>query len=76
MLARYDEIGWQVRTIAEEVIGEPKLATAAEVVAPLAPRRPARVARPLADARPRGRPTAQAPRGRVRRASCRSRAAR
>ncbi len=28
VLARYDEIGWHVRTIAEEVIGEPKLATA------------------------------------------------
>ncbi|MFG1846379.1 transketolase C-terminal domain-containing protein [Micromonospora carbonacea] len=50
LLARYDERGWQVRRIAEEVLGEPKLASAAEVVAELAPRRPARVARAVADA--------------------------
>ena len=47
VLARYDELGWQVRTLAEEVIGEPKLATAAEVIAPLAPRRSARVAQTI-----------------------------
>jgi 2-oxoisovalerate dehydrogenase E1 component len=47
VLARYDEIGWLVRTLAEEVIGEPKLATAAEVIAPLAPRRSARVAQTI-----------------------------
>jgi 2-oxoisovalerate dehydrogenase E1 component len=29
LLARYDEIGWQVRRVAEEVIAEPKLASAA-----------------------------------------------
>ncbi|MFJ5620203.1 transketolase C-terminal domain-containing protein [Micromonospora sp. NPDC093243] len=50
LLARYDDIGWQVRRLAEEVIGEPKLAAAAEVVAPLAPRRPVRVSRAVADA--------------------------
>ncbi|MFS8478669.1 MAG: thiamine pyrophosphate-dependent enzyme [Micromonosporaceae bacterium] len=50
LLARYDEIGWRVRAVAEEVLDEPKLASAAEVVAPLAPRRPARVARAVADA--------------------------
>lgn len=50
LLGRYDEIGWQVRKVAEEVIGEPKLADAAEVIAPLAPRRPVRVARSVADA--------------------------
>ncbi|WP_353890588.1 thiamine pyrophosphate-dependent enzyme [Micromonospora sp. WMMA1363] len=50
LLARYDEIGWQVRRIAEEVLDEPKLADPAEVLAPLAPRRPARVARAVADA--------------------------
>lgn len=50
LLARYDEIGWQVRRIAEEVLDEPKLAAPAEVVAPLAPRRPVRVARAVADA--------------------------
>ena len=27
LLARYDEIGWQVRRVAEEVLGEPKLAS-------------------------------------------------
>ncbi|MFC0504130.1 thiamine pyrophosphate-dependent enzyme [Micromonospora costi] len=50
LLARYDDIGWQVRRLAEEAIGEPKLTAAAEVVAPLAPRRPARVARAVAEA--------------------------
>ncbi|WTY51581.1 thiamine pyrophosphate-dependent enzyme [Micromonospora sp. NBC_01412] len=50
LLTRYDERGWQVRRIAEEVLGEPKLASAAEVVAEIAPRRPARVARAVADA--------------------------
>jgi 2-oxoisovalerate dehydrogenase E1 component len=50
LIGRYDEIGWQVRKVAEEVLGEPKLADAAEVLAPLAPRRPVRVARAVADA--------------------------
>ncbi|GIJ34703.1 hypothetical protein Vse01_38510 [Micromonospora sediminimaris] len=50
LLDRYDEIGWQVRRIAEEVLDEPKLADAAEVIAPLAPRRPVRVALAVADA--------------------------
>ncbi|WP_420883990.1 thiamine pyrophosphate-dependent enzyme [Micromonospora sp. CPCC 205547] len=50
LLARYDERGWQVRRIAEEVLDEPKLATPAEVVAPLAPRRPSRVSTTVADA--------------------------
>ncbi|HEY7175738.1 MAG TPA: thiamine pyrophosphate-dependent enzyme, partial [Micromonosporaceae bacterium] len=50
VLARYDEIGWQVRTIAEEVIAEPKLGTATEVIAPLAPRRSSRVAQVIARA--------------------------
>ncbi|MEV6367638.1 thiamine pyrophosphate-dependent enzyme [Micromonospora musae] len=50
LLARYDEIGWLVRRVAEEVIGEPKLTGAADVVAPLAPRRPARLARAVAEA--------------------------
>ncbi|NYF54488.1 2-oxoisovalerate dehydrogenase E1 component [Micromonospora purpureochromogenes] len=49
LLSRYDERGWQIRRIAEEVLDEPKLATAAEVVAPLAPRRPARVAAAVAE---------------------------
>jgi 2-oxoisovalerate dehydrogenase E1 component len=50
LLAWYDEAGWRVRKTAEEVLGEPKLASAAQVVAPLAPRRPARVAQAVADA--------------------------
>jgi 2-oxoisovalerate dehydrogenase E1 component len=50
LLARYDQMGWEVRRVAEEVIGEPKLASAAEVVAPLAPRRPVRVARAVFEA--------------------------
>ncbi|GGK88345.1 thiamine pyrophosphate-dependent enzyme [Mangrovihabitans endophyticus] len=49
VIDRYDEIGWQVRKIAEEVLGEPKLATATEVAGPLAPRRPVRAARTVAD---------------------------
>jgi 2-oxoisovalerate dehydrogenase E1 component len=50
LVARYDEVGWQVRKVAEEVLGEAKLATAAEVVAPLSPRRPVRVARAIGEA--------------------------
>ena len=50
VLARYDELGWQVRRVAEEVIAEPKLATAGEVVSTLAPRRPVRVARAVSEA--------------------------
>jgi 2-oxoisovalerate dehydrogenase E1 component len=50
LITSYDEVGWQVRKVAEEVLGEPKLATGAEVVAPLAPRRPLRAARTVADA--------------------------
>ncbi len=48
--ARYDEIGWEVRRVAEEVLGEPKLGSAGEITAPLAPRRPVRVARAIGDA--------------------------
>ena len=44
VITRYDEAGWQVRKVAEEVLSEPKLAGVAEIVAPLAPRRPLRVA--------------------------------
>ncbi|WP_442930642.1 thiamine pyrophosphate-dependent enzyme [Micromonospora sp. NBC_00421] len=50
LLARYDERGWQVRRTAEEVLDEPKLAAPAEVVAPLSPRRPSRVAATVAQA--------------------------
>src|SRR5438874_4347177 len=50
LLTRYDEIGWEVRRVAEEVLSEPKLGSAAEVTGPLAPRRPVRVARAIADA--------------------------
>jgi 2-oxoisovalerate dehydrogenase E1 component len=48
-VVRYDEIGWQVRKVAEEVLGEPKLASVAEIVAPLAPRRPLRVAHEITE---------------------------
>ncbi|MBB4960916.1 2-oxoisovalerate dehydrogenase E1 component [Micromonospora polyrhachis] len=50
LIARYDEVGWQVRKVAEEVLGEPKLATAADIMAPIAPRRPVRVSRAVTDA--------------------------
>jgi 2-oxoisovalerate dehydrogenase E1 component len=50
VLARYDEMGWHVRRMAEEVLTEPKLTTAAEVMTSLAPRRPVRVARAVSDA--------------------------
>jgi 2-oxoisovalerate dehydrogenase E1 component len=50
LLGRYDEVGWLVRRVAEEVIAEPKLASASDVLAPLAPRRPVRVARAVAEA--------------------------
>ncbi|MDG4789019.1 transketolase C-terminal domain-containing protein [Micromonospora sp. WMMD1102] len=50
LIARYDEVGWQVRKVAEEVLGERKLDSAADIVAPLAPRRPVRVARAVTDA--------------------------
>jgi 2-oxoisovalerate dehydrogenase E1 component len=49
IVARYDEVGWLVRKVAEEVLGEPKLTSPADIVATLAPRRPVRVARTLAD---------------------------
>ena len=50
LIKSYDEVGWRVRKIAEEVLGEPKLASAAEVVAPLAPRRPLRAAHTVTEA--------------------------
>ena len=73
VLTRYDEVGWQVRKIAEEVLGEPKLASAAEVVAPLAPRRPVRVARAVADAGDAAAGAGAAARRRRSAASCPSR---
>ena len=58
-------------------IGEPKLATAAEVVAPLAPRRPVRVARAVADAAGARHRAGRGPPARRRSAAgCRSRPAR
>ncbi|GGK19629.1 MFS transporter [Pilimelia terevasa] len=48
--ARYDEIGWQVRQRAEQVIAEAKHDDPADLTAPIAPRRPARVARAVAEA--------------------------
>jgi 2-oxoisovalerate dehydrogenase E1 component len=49
VITRYDEVGWQVRKVAEEVLGEPKLTSVAEIVAPLAPRRPLRVAHAITE---------------------------
>jgi 2-oxoisovalerate dehydrogenase E1 component len=49
LATRYDELGWEVRRIAEEVLAEPKLSAASEVTAPLAPRRPVRVSRAIND---------------------------
>jgi 2-oxoisovalerate dehydrogenase E1 component len=49
-LARYEQVGWDVRRVAEEVIAEPKLGSPGEIVAPLAPRRPVRVARAVTEA--------------------------
>ena len=49
VIARYDEVGWQVRKAAEEVLGEPGLADIGEIVATLAPRRPLRVAHTVAE---------------------------
>ncbi|KAB1914351.1 transketolase [Micromonospora sp. AMSO31t] len=50
LLARYDERGWQIRRLAEEVLDEPKLTSPVDVVAELAPRRPVRISRAVADA--------------------------
>ncbi|GGQ79154.1 transketolase C-terminal domain-containing protein [Couchioplanes azureus] len=65
LLTRYDELGWQVRKLAEEVLGEPRLAGTAEIVAPLAPRRPLRVARHVTDAATRASGAGSAARARA-----------
>jgi len=44
VLTRYDDIRRQAENEAERLRGEPGLSSAAEVMAPLAPRRPARIA--------------------------------
>ena len=44
VLTRYDAIRGEVENEAERLRGEPGLSSAAEVMAPLAPRRPARIA--------------------------------
>jgi 2-oxoisovalerate dehydrogenase E1 component len=50
LMARYDELGWEVRRVAEEVISEPKLGSASDVTSTLAPRRPVRVSRAVSEA--------------------------
>jgi 2-oxoisovalerate dehydrogenase E1 component len=65
VITRYDEVGWQVRKAAEEVLGEPKLAGVTEIVASLAPRRPLRVAHEIADAASRATGPGAAGRNRV-----------
>src|SRR5690606_37005278 len=59
VLRRYDELGEEVRAAAERLAGGRRLESAAEVVAPLAPRRPDAVAE-LADRWARARSTAPA----------------
>ncbi|MGH3716615.1 MAG: transketolase C-terminal domain-containing protein [Micromonosporaceae bacterium] len=59
LVNRYDEIGWRVRRAAEQMVAEPRLGSAQEVLAPLSARRPLRVAQTAAvaaepDARTRG----------------------
>jgi 2-oxoisovalerate dehydrogenase E1 component len=49
ILARYEALREEVRALAEEAAARPKLSTAAEVMAPLAPRDDARVAVVAAD---------------------------
>jgi len=65
LISRYDEVGWRIRKVAEEVLGEPKLASGAEVVTPLAARRPLRVARHIADAADRAAGAGAAARSRT-----------
>lgn len=50
LLARYDEIGWRVRHTAEEALAEPRLSSAIDIIATLAPRRPRSVSREVAEA--------------------------
>jgi 2-oxoisovalerate dehydrogenase E1 component len=52
--ATYDRIGRQVADLAEQVVTRPRLQTAAEVMAPIAPRHPDRIEQ-LASRRPVGR---------------------
>ena len=57
VLDRYEESRARVLTLAADVAGSPRLRTAAQVMAPIAPRRPAIVAANLADRAGRGRHT-------------------
>jgi len=52
--ATYDRIGRQVADLAEQVVTRPRLQTAAEVMAPIAPRHPDRIEQ-MATRRPVGR---------------------
>jgi 2-oxoisovalerate dehydrogenase E1 component len=65
VIGRYDEIGWQVRKVAEEVLGEPKLNSVADIVAPLGPRRPLRVSHEITEAATRAVGPAAAERRRI-----------
>ncbi|WP_433829005.1 transketolase C-terminal domain-containing protein [Actinoplanes sp. CA-015351] len=65
VITRYDEVGWQVRKAAEEVLGEPKLASIGEIVASLAPRRPLRVSNAVTEAAERAAGPGAAARVRV-----------
>ena len=76
LLARYDELGWQVRRTAEEVLGEPKLAGAAEVVAGWRPAGPPGSPGPWPTRRPGPPARARPPGPRRSAAGCPSRPAR
>ena len=56
LAARYEAIGERVREVAARVMAEPQLASAAQVMAPLAPRSTEQVAAQVAAVA--GRPTA------------------
>ena len=62
VLDRYEAIKARVLTLAGDLAGAPRLSAATEIMAPIAPRRPATVAANLAA---RGRQTADWPRHRV-----------
>ncbi len=48
VLQRYEQVRRQVRALAEEAMSHPRLTSSAQIMAPLAPRRPAEVARAAA----------------------------
>src|SRR5207248_552615 len=49
LLTRYDEIGWEVRRVAGVVVSQLEVGSGAQWTGPLAPRRPVRDVRAVAD---------------------------